>query len=612
MRETNFINQNKEKWDEFEKILASDKKDPDKLSNLFIQVSDDLSYSRTFYRNRSVRIYLNNLAQRIFSNLYKNKKARSRQFGNFWKDELPQLIWNSRRAFLISFVVFVLSVIIGVFSCRQSPEFPRIILGNDYVQQTLENIQKKDPMAIYKDMHQTSMFFGIALNNLRVSLMIFLLGLFFSIGSVAYIAYNGIMVGTFQYFFYQHGLLAESALTIWLHGTLEISAMVIAGAAGITMGNGLVFPQTYTRTQSFMLSAGRGVKIILGIAPIIVFAAIIESFLTRYTELPNAVRLAVILFSLIFILGYFVWYPWRKSRTGFAKPIREAQLQPNGDMLIQLGEIKSNGDIFKDVFTLFRKRFKQFFYTSLVMAVVYTLAVFFVAPLLRDERYGPSGWFFILHLFDYSTFPLLVFLNTFVLGLFFFLINYQISRETKKGKPEARFSFSYLFRYSWRSFALSAIINAIILIHDGWTVFLLLTGLPFLFLVGAVVNEKARTLKISSIGRMFTLAGTNFWKFVGLFYLLALLVCIFFTVLDSPVTFLYLEVISWNFNLDAHSYHMLTMIFLILTSILALGLVLPIVMAGMSLLYYSLDETRFATVLRTRISTIGSKPQVKK
>src|SRR5579872_4445336 len=152
MRETNFINQNKEKWDEFEKILASDKKDPDKLSNLFIQVSDDLSYSRTFYKNRSVRIYMNNLAQRIFSNLYKNKKTRSRQFGNFWKDELPQLIWNSRRAFLISFVVFMLSVIIGVFSCRQSPEFPRIILGNAYVEQTLENIQKKDPMAIYKDM----------------------------------------------------------------------------------------------------------------------------------------------------------------------------------------------------------------------------------------------------------------------------------------------------------------------------------------------------------------------------------------------------------------------------------------------------------------------------
>ena len=60
MKETNFIDQNKKKWKELEELLQEDRKDPDKLSNLFIQVSDDLSYARTFYPNRFVRLYLNN------------------------------------------------------------------------------------------------------------------------------------------------------------------------------------------------------------------------------------------------------------------------------------------------------------------------------------------------------------------------------------------------------------------------------------------------------------------------------------------------------------------------------------------------------------------------
>ena len=66
MRETHFIEQNKEKWNEFEQRFV-DESDPEKVSNLFIQITDDLSYSRTYYPNRSVKIYLNNLAQKVFN-----------------------------------------------------------------------------------------------------------------------------------------------------------------------------------------------------------------------------------------------------------------------------------------------------------------------------------------------------------------------------------------------------------------------------------------------------------------------------------------------------------------------------------------------------------------
>lgn len=80
MRETDFINQNKDKWTDLEDLLRKPANDPDKLSNLFIQVTDDLSYSRTFYPNRSIRVYLNNIAQQIFYRIHKSKKQSRKQF----------------------------------------------------------------------------------------------------------------------------------------------------------------------------------------------------------------------------------------------------------------------------------------------------------------------------------------------------------------------------------------------------------------------------------------------------------------------------------------------------------------------------------------------------
>ena len=164
------------------------------------------------------------------------------------------------------------------FKCHGS-RIPSCHLGDSYVDMTLENIQSGDPMAVYKSKGQFGMSLGITANNLYVAFLTFVLGAFFGIGAVIIMVSNGIMVGAFQYFFYAEGLLQESFLTIWIHGTLEISAIIIAGAAGMTMGRGLLFPGTYRRLQAFQVSAKRGLKIMLGITPIIIAAGFIEGFL---------------------------------------------------------------------------------------------------------------------------------------------------------------------------------------------------------------------------------------------------------------------------------------------------------------------------------------------
>jgi len=352
MKETKFIEQNREKWASFEQMLREDRRDPDKLNDLFIQVTDDLSYARTFYPNRSVRVFLNSLAQRVFHNIYRGRSFPVSRLRLFWTDELPRIMWESRKALLLSFALFVLSFSIGVVSSMINPDFARIILGDQYVDMTLANIENGDPMAVYKDSGPLGSTAGITANNLFVALRTAIFGVLASIGTVFIMIFNGVMVGAFQYFFVEQGVFWESFLTIWIHGTLEISAIIIAGASGLVAGSGLLFPGTYRRTQAFQITMRRGLKIFIGVVPIIIMAGFFEGFLTRYTETPDFIRAAFIFTSLFFVLWYFVWLPWHKARTGGFRSISlDKELPPTREHAIDFRGIKTVGEILSDVFT---------------------------------------------------------------------------------------------------------------------------------------------------------------------------------------------------------------------------------------------------------------------
>lgn len=352
MKETKFIEQNQEKWADFEQMLREDKRDPDKLNDLFIQITDDLSYARTFYPNRSVRVFLNSLAQRVFHNIYRGRRFPVERLRLFWADELPQIMWASRRALLLSFALFLLAFGIGVVSSIINPDFARIILGDNYVDMTLANIENGDPMAVYKDSGPLGSTAGITANNLFVALRTAIFGVLASIGTVFIMLYNGVMVGAFQYFFIQQGVFWDSFLTIWIHGTLEISAIIIAGAAGLVAGSGLLFPGTYRRVQAFQITMRRGLKIFIGVVPIIILAGFFEGFLTRYTQTPDVIRAAFIFTSLFFVIWYFVWLPWHKARTGgFRSKSLDKELPPSRAQAIDFRGLKTVGEILSDVFT---------------------------------------------------------------------------------------------------------------------------------------------------------------------------------------------------------------------------------------------------------------------
>lgn len=317
MREAVFIRQNADKWKAIEQDAQSD--DPNRLAEHFVQLTDDLAYARTFYPAADVTRYLNGLAARLHQQIYRNRPEERGRFRRFWQTELPTLFRASHRQLLIAFLIFAAAVVLGVASALHDDAFVRLILGDAYVNETLDNIERGDPLAIYKSGGQTQMFLAITLNNIRVAFLAFVLGVFGSVGTVWLLFSNGVMLGAFQTFFYQKGLLLPSLLTVWIHGTLEISAIVIAGCAGLTMGNALLFPGTYPRGYAFRKGAKQGLKIAVGLVPIFITAGFLESFVTRL-PLPWYVSGAIIAVSALFIGWYFVWYPIQRSKTSKPTP----------------------------------------------------------------------------------------------------------------------------------------------------------------------------------------------------------------------------------------------------------------------------------------------------
>jgi uncharacterized membrane protein SpoIIM required for sporulation len=309
MQEVAFLKQNTEKWKQIEAILSGKNINPDTLAELFIQLTDDLSFAKTFYPGSKTVLYLNSLAAKVHQAVYRNKKEKKSRLITFWKFELPAILKDCRREMFYSLIIFILSLFIGIVSSANDKTFVRLILGDTYVNMTLENIDKGDPLAVYKKVNEIDMFFGITFNNIRVALYAFTAGVLFSFGTGLLLFYNGVMLGAFHYFFFQKGMLISSMLTIWIHGTLEISAIIIAGCAGLVMGNSILFPGSYTRRRSFMNGAKNGLKIVIGLIPVFILAGFLEGFVTRHTGMPAFVSLCIIISSLIFIIWYFIIYP---------------------------------------------------------------------------------------------------------------------------------------------------------------------------------------------------------------------------------------------------------------------------------------------------------------
>jgi uncharacterized membrane protein SpoIIM required for sporulation len=218
----------------------------------------------------------------------------------------------------LSFTIFAFFFAIGLFSARGDESFIREMLGNNYVNMTEDNIAQGNPFGVYQGENPLYMWLWILKNNIWVSIRMTAGGVLLGLVPLYQLVFEGIRLGAFEALFAQKGLAGDFVLTIFIHGALEISALIIAGAAGLVIGKGFLFPGTLSRLEAFKRSAKDACKITIGLAPVFITAAFFEGFVTRHAGMPVWGKLLILGGSLTFILGYFVIYPIRLDKKGGA------------------------------------------------------------------------------------------------------------------------------------------------------------------------------------------------------------------------------------------------------------------------------------------------------
>lgn len=308
MREALFIKKNKDRWLK-EQHLPPD--DPDEMASSFTQLVDDLAYAKTFYPGGKVTQYINAQASRVYLDIYRNRKDDTSRLWNFWKKDLPLTIRKHHGIMLFCLLLFVLFFIIGFFTAAANESVAEEVLGTSYIRQTHENIDKGNPFGIYEGGNSLLTWLGIMVNNIIVALRMVSSGLLLGIPAIYSLAETGVMVGVFDQLFAAKGLGVDFWLVVFVHGTLEITAIILAGGAGLILCKGFLFPGTIRRIDAFKHSIKDGTKIMIGLLPVFAVAAFFEGFITRLYNDISWLTTGIFSLSVLFVCWYFIIYPIR-------------------------------------------------------------------------------------------------------------------------------------------------------------------------------------------------------------------------------------------------------------------------------------------------------------
>jgi uncharacterized membrane protein SpoIIM required for sporulation len=180
------------------------------------------------------------------------------------------------------------------------------------------NIRAGDPAAVYTNesyLGNIGSFLGITINNIKVGLLMYVSGISLGLGTLKILFSNSIMLGAFVIMFQQAGVLGLSMSAVWIHGAMEIFAMVIEATAGFILGLSWLFPGSLSRKQAFVQKGKDSLILVLSTIPFTIAAGLLEGFVTQYyNEMSIWLSCTIIIITLSVISYYFLIYPLRKYR----------------------------------------------------------------------------------------------------------------------------------------------------------------------------------------------------------------------------------------------------------------------------------------------------------
>jgi len=270
-------------------------------SALYRQAVADLAYARMAFPGHPVVRELERLVGHAHSLLYQAGRGESRSWTEFWRETWPARVREAARPVLFATATFWASALLGFFLTARNPVLegffvnPQMRTAIESKRLWTESLTRTAPAASS----------GIALNNIKVSLLTWGLGLTFGIGTVWLLVFNGVMLGAIAAACLRAGMLSPLTEFIVAHGSLELPAIWISGGAGLLMAQAMLFPGRYGRRVELRLKGRASIQIVVGIVPPLLVAGAIEAFVSP-SDLPGAAKALLGLSLAVALLGYIV------------------------------------------------------------------------------------------------------------------------------------------------------------------------------------------------------------------------------------------------------------------------------------------------------------------
>ncbi|MCP3740075.1 stage II sporulation protein M [Rossellomorea sp. BNER] len=279
-----FVKQHREDWQQLEQMLTILHKrkrkikgsDIEQFNRLYQKSAQNLSYCQTYFPKEDVTLYLNELVSKSHNLLYRDQISSMKQIRHFFGVKFVGLLLEQWKFIVVAMMLFTIGALGGFFSILDDPQNAYSVLP--------ENIaQGVDPEQLGKNDGQVDaslMSTSIMTNNIQVAILAFAGGVTFGLLTVYLLIYNGLIVGGIAAVFWHHDKTYEFWAYIVPHGMIELTAIFIAGGAGLLMGYKLFVPGHYSRGHQLKQQAKRSVQLLLGTIPLFVIAGVIEGFIT--------------------------------------------------------------------------------------------------------------------------------------------------------------------------------------------------------------------------------------------------------------------------------------------------------------------------------------------
>lgn len=282
-----FITQRKTAWQRLEDLLklldsASlgrlNKDEVRELGRIYRRTASDLAIARAESRDPRLVNYLNSLVIRAHGRIYRADAQGGKRIRLFFTRELPQTFRRTWRYTLLSFLVFTTFGVLSYVATHYDPEFSELVGVNPAFRETF--IETKTPW--WEDLNESNQEGAsyIMTNNILVTIYTFAFGALCGIGTLFYLAFNGANIASVLALTYRAGFGNDLVTFMVAHGVVELSCIFIAGGAGLLIGSAILMPGDLTRADALRTRGMEAVRLMMGVALLLVVAGIIEGFIS--------------------------------------------------------------------------------------------------------------------------------------------------------------------------------------------------------------------------------------------------------------------------------------------------------------------------------------------